>query len=124
MKRLFLFSILAQPVWGAECLFYKEPNRGGTPFEQKSGQNSSYNLVSAWNDQISSVWVKDGYYAVLFEQPKFQKDKAIYLYGTGISFARNTWLRTVGVPAEGGATFNLDGLAFHKLTSSLMCLKE
>lgn len=124
MKRLFLFSILAQPAFSAECLFYKEINRGGTPFEQKANQNSAYKLASAWNDQISSVWIKDGYYAVLFENPKFQASKAVYLYGSGLSFAKNVWLRTAGIPSDGGASFNLDGLAFNEVASSVLCLKE
>jgi hypothetical protein len=124
MKRILLWACLAQPAFSAECLFYKELNKGGTPLEQNSNQNGPYKLGTAWNDQISSVWVKDGFYAVLFDGEKFQASKSIYLYGSGLSFAKNAWLRTAGTPSAGGTGFNLDGLGFNKVTSSLLCLKD
>ncbi|MDQ3232282.1 MAG: hypothetical protein M3Q07_10710 [Pseudobdellovibrionaceae bacterium] len=124
MKRLLLLALFAQPAFSADCLFYKELNRGGTPLEQNSNQNSTYQLATAWNDQISSVWVKDGFYAVLFDNPKFQVSKVLYLYGSGLSFSQNGWARTSGTAVNGGTGFNLDGLGYNKVTSSVLCLKD
>ncbi|WP_141735138.1 peptidase inhibitor family I36 protein [Oligoflexus tunisiensis] len=124
MKRFFLLIFLAQPALSAECLYYKEPNRGGTVLEQKANQNADYNLASGWGDQVSSVWVKDGYYAVLFEHPGFRGSNTVYVYGSGLSFAKNVWQRTGGSTVNGGTSFNLDRFGLDNLISATLCLKE
>lgn len=80
------------------CRFYKHPHGKEAYF--MSGLGSRREIESRWNDEISSVWVEDGYKVTLYEHPDFG-GKSHTLYGK-----------------KGGALYNLTDIGFDDRVSS------
>jgi hypothetical protein len=117
----FLLLPVSLPALAADCVYYKDANRGGERFEQ-TAMAQSYELTNGFNDTISSVWVRDGFYALLTQDFKFQNTK-IYLYGGGMSFTKAAWQFDKGMTADGGTWYNLVPFAFNDVATSVLCLK-
>src|SRR6478735_2606027 len=74
-----LLLSLSLPALAADCIYFKDADRLGERMEQ-TAPAQSYELKNGFSDVISSVWIRDGYYALLTQDFRFKGAK-IYLYG-------------------------------------------
>ncbi|HYX34938.1 MAG TPA: hypothetical protein VE954_17715 [Oligoflexus sp.] len=116
-----LLLFMSLPAVAADCISYKDVDRLGERFEQ-TAIAQSYELKNGFNDAISSVWIREGYYAVLSTDLKFQGTK-IHLYGSGMSFTKDAWQFDKGQSADAGTWYNLVPFSFNDTATSVLCLK-
>lgn len=121
---ILLSVLFASPALAEDCHFYKHEKRGEPHIAQFANTNLVYNLPSDWTGQISSVWVRKGYYAILFNQALWQGTN-IYLYGSGLSFVNKEWQKSAGYPDQEnlGTVYELVPLGFNDVPASILCLK-
>lgn len=90
--------------YGAEdyphCIFYKHSNGRGSSFKGDLGRHRK--IRSSWNDEVSSVWVRRGYRAILYEHSNF-RGRRVVLEGKG-------W--------RDGSVYNLKRFGFNDAMSS------
>ncbi len=97
-RRLRKYSYTKTLSSSAASIFYKSSNRRGSFFQGKTGSHQS--LARQWNDEISSVWIRQGYQLSLYEHDKF-KGKHLILSGK-----------------QGGSVYNLSSYGFNDIVSS------
>ncbi|MCP4345297.1 MAG: hypothetical protein GY795_07200, partial [Desulfobacterales bacterium] len=82
-----------EPHKGNYCTFYKHANKKGAYFHGKTGRHPF--VGDNWNDEISSVWVRNGYAVTIYENAGYG-GRSETLHGK-----------------KGGALFNLTDMSFN-----------
>ncbi|GEM_PF-1893453 len=99
---MFLFCLIfcfAEICFAQEyCRFYKDGDGKGEFI--RSGVARSERLNDSWNDEISSVWIQNGYKVTIYEHADFE-GKSHTMYGK-----------------RGGALYNLEDIGFNDKMSS------
>jgi hypothetical protein len=106
---LLLFTATTvPPSHAADCIFYQNSNRGGSWWEAYAYEAASFDGLW-WNDRISSVWVRPGYRARIYQDSHFS--------GGAVAFDGSSG----GIPTpDGGRYWNL-GATWNDRASSIVC---